>query len=124
MRYNFVKSGLNWDFLVSADSRDPEDFKTGLKKAKEGHMKAVRPLKVSISNLSPHVILHLLPFILRKKFRMYSKSCGLISQAVRSARTQSNPNMGFQKQLSEFELHGGLSKVIIDRASQSLTQKD
>ena len=54
--YNFVKTWLNRDFLVSADSRDPEDFKTGLKKAKEGHMKAVRPLKVSIPNLSPHVI--------------------------------------------------------------------
>ena len=58
LRYNFAKSGLNWDFLVSADSWDPEDFKTGLKKAKEGHMKAVRPLKVSIPNLSPHVRIH------------------------------------------------------------------
>ena len=44
------------DFLGSADSWDPEDFKNGLKKANEGRIKAVRPFKVSIPNLSPLVI--------------------------------------------------------------------
>ena len=31
------------DFKVSTDSWDPKDFKNGLKKAKQGHIKAVRP---------------------------------------------------------------------------------
>ena len=45
------------DFLGSADSQDPEDFKTGLKKAKQGHTKAVHPVKVCPSNfLSPVMI--------------------------------------------------------------------
>ena len=38
------------DFLGSADSWDPKDFKTGLKKAIEGHMKVVQNAKRNASN--------------------------------------------------------------------------
>ena len=57
--YNFVKTWLNRDFLVSADSRDPEDFKTGLKKAKEDHCKAVQLSKVCLRNSRSPVNSHL-----------------------------------------------------------------
>ena len=38
------------DFLGSADSWDPKDFKNGLKKTIEGHMKVVQNAKLSASN--------------------------------------------------------------------------
>ena len=44
------------DFLGSTDSCDPKDFKTGLKKAIEGHMKVVQKAKRSASNQSTPVI--------------------------------------------------------------------
>ena len=40
--YTSFKSGPILDFLGSVESWDPEDFKSGPKKAREGHMKAVQ----------------------------------------------------------------------------------
>ena len=34
-------------------------------------------------------------------------------QAIRSSRTIANPNFGFQKQLFDFEVNGGVQKVSI-----------
>ena len=43
---NFVKYGPILDFIGFPESRDPEDFKSGPKKAIKGHTKVVWPAEV------------------------------------------------------------------------------
>ena len=51
---------------MSTDSQDPKDFKTGLKKAKQGHTKAVQPLKGSSRFYEPPFTLENTRFLPQK----------------------------------------------------------